>query len=102
MNKKIITAYALTMIFSANVQAQEKWDLEKCISHAIENNLNIKQQEASKEQSAVELSTAKWSRLPDLNGGASHSFNFGRSIQAEHLVQPEYKHTAFHRSEDNQ
>lgn len=87
MNKKIITAYALTMIFSANVQAQEKWDLEKCISHAIENNLNIKQQEASKEQSAVELSTAKWSRLPDLNGGASHSFNFGRSIQADNTYK---------------
>ena len=87
MNKKIITAYALTMIFSANVQAQEKWDLEKCISHAIENNLNIKQQEASKEQSAVELSTAKWSRLPDLNGGDSHSFNFGRSIQADNTYK---------------
>ena len=87
MNRKIITAYALTMIFSANVQAQEKWDLEKCISHAIENNLNIKQQEASKEQSAVELSTAKWSRLPDLNGGASHSFNFGRSIQADNTYK---------------
>lgn len=87
MNKKIITAYALTMIFSANVQAQEKWDLEKCISHAIENNLNIKQQEASKEQSAVELSTAKWSRLPDLNGGSSHSFNFGRSIQADNTYK---------------
>ena len=87
MNKKIITAYALTMIFSANVQAQEKWDLEKCISHAIENNLNIKQQEASKEQSTVELSTAKWSRLPDLNGGASHSFNFGRSIQADNTYK---------------
>lgn len=87
MNKKIITAYALTMIFSSNVQAQEKWDLEKCISHAIENNLNIKQQEASKEQSAVELSTAKWSRLPDLNGGASHSFNFGRSIQADNTYK---------------
>ena len=87
MNNKIITAYALTMIFSSNVQAQEKWDLEKCISHAIENNLNIKQQEASKEQSAVELSTAKWSRLPDLNGGASHSFNFGRSIQADNTYK---------------
>lgn len=87
MNKKIITAYALTMIFSANIQAQEKWDLEKCISHAIENSLNIKQQEASKEQSAVELSTAKWSRLPDLNGGASHSFNFGRSIQADNTYK---------------
>ena len=87
MKKNIIMTSALMILFTANATAQEKWDLEKCITHAIENNLSIKQQEASKEQSAVELSTAKWSRLPDLNGGASHSFNFGRSIQADNTYK---------------
>lgn len=86
MDRKIIT-YTLTIIISANIYAQEKWDLEKCITHAIENSLSIKQQEASKEQSAVELNTAKWSRLPDLNGGASHSFNFGRSLQSDNTYK---------------
>ena len=35
----------------------------------------------------MELNTAKWSRLPDLNGSASHSFNFGRSLQADNTYQ---------------
>ena len=87
MKKNIIMTSALMILFTANATAQEKWDLEKCITHAIENNLSIKQQEASKEQSAVELSTAKWSRLPDLNGSTSHSFNFGRSIQADNTYK---------------
>lgn len=87
MKKNIILTSALMLLFTANATAQEKWDLEKCITHAIENNLSIKQQEASKEQSAVELSTAKWSRLPDLNGSTSHSFNFGRSIQADNTYK---------------
>ena len=57
--------------------------MKKCIDYAIEHNLTIKQQEASAEQSKIELSTAKNSRLPDLNGSASHSFSFGRSLQAD-------------------
>lgn len=65
------------------VHAQQAWTLKKCIDYAIEHNLTIKQQEASAEQSKIELSTAKNSRLPDLNGNASHSFSFGRSLQAD-------------------
>ncbi|WP_337625060.1 TolC family protein [Phocaeicola sp.] len=65
------------------VHAQQAWTLKKCIDYAIEHNLTIKQQEASAEQSKIELSTAKNSRLPDLNGSVSHSFSFGRSLQAD-------------------
>lgn len=65
------------------VHAQQAWTLKKCIDYAIEHNLTIKQQEASAEQSKIELSTAKNSCLPDLNGSASHSFSFGRSLQAD-------------------
>lgn len=65
------------------LHAQQAWTLKKCIDYAIEHNLTIKQQEASAKQSKIELSTAKNSRLPDLNGSASHSFSFGRSLQAD-------------------
>ena len=69
------------------VHAQQAWTLKKCIDYAIEHNLTIKQQEASAEQSKIELSTAKNSRLPDLNGSASHSFSFGRSLQADNTYK---------------
>ena len=42
------------------VQAQTAWDLRKCIEHALTHNLSIKQKEASRDQSAVELNTAQW------------------------------------------
>ena len=88
MNKSKTTIFTLfTLAFISPALSQEKWDLEKCISHAIENNLSIKQQEATKDQSDVELNTAKWSRLPNLSGSASHSFNFGRSLQANNTYQ---------------
>lgn len=65
------------------IQAQEAWSLQKCIEYAIEHNLSIKQQEASRNQSEVELNTAQWSRLPNLNGNVGQSFNFGRALQAD-------------------
>ena len=65
------------------VQAQTAWDLRKCIEHALTHNLSIKQKEASRDQSAVELNTAQWKRLPNLNGNIGQSFNYGRAIQAD-------------------
>ena len=78
---------AATACNSLFALAQQPWSLEQCIDYAIEHNLTIKQQEANREQSKIELNTAKWSRLPDLNGSASHSFNFGRSLQANNTYQ---------------
>lgn len=76
---------ALTVLPTA--YAQQPWDLRQCIEHAIGHNLTIKQQEEARRQSEVDLNTAQWSRLPNLNGSASHSFNFGRSLQADNTYQ---------------
>ena len=81
--KKILISLSLMAVYGFQVQAQETWDLQRCISHAIEHNLNIKQKEAARDQSQVELHTAQWSRLPNLNGNVGQSFNFGRALQAD-------------------
>lgn len=81
--RKTIAISSLTILCSFNLQAQESWNLERCINHAIEHNLSIKQKEATREQSKIELSTAKWSRSPNLNVNIGQSFNFGRALQAD-------------------
>lgn len=79
--------YICSVICSALVAlpaiGQEAWDLRQCIDYAIEHNVSIKQQEAARDQSEVELNTARWSRLPNLNGNVGQSFNFGRALQAD-------------------
>ncbi|EJW91286.1 outer membrane transport/efflux protein [gut metagenome] len=72
---------ALTLMTALPLAAQETWNLQQCIEHAISHNIRVKQQEAARDQSAVDLSTARWSRLPDLNGNVGTSFNFGRALQ---------------------
>ena len=83
--KHILLAAAWTAVLP--VSAQESWDLERCIRYAIDHNIAIKQQEATQQQNEIEVNTAKWSRLPNLNGSTSYSFNFGRSLQADNTYQ---------------
>ena len=81
--KKLVLSVCLIMASDLSIQAQNAWSLQQCIEHAITHNLSIKQKEAARDQSAVELNTAQWSRLPNLNGNVGQSFNFGRAIQAD-------------------
>lgn len=61
-------------------QAQQKWDLERCIQHALENNLQIKQTRLN-HQAAKNLQKQSVAGLfPSLNSHASYGFNFGRSV----------------------
>jgi len=81
--KKILISIVLMATCGCQAKAQEAWNLQRCIAHAIEHNLSIKQKEAARNQSKVELNTAQWSRLPNLNGNIGQSFNFGRALQAD-------------------
>lgn len=64
--------------------AQKKqWTLKECIDYALDHNLSIKQRDVNRQQQEVEVSTAKNSRLPDLNATAGENFSFGRGLTAE-------------------
>lgn len=76
--KKGIIIFSLTAL-CASTQAQEGWTLRQCIDYAIEHNINVLQTANDVNQSAVEVNTAKWARLPNLNGSASQGWSWGRS-----------------------
>ena len=82
--KRTIISLSLALVVTFHLQAQEEtWDLQRCITHALTNNLSIKQKEAVRDQSKIELNTSQWSRLPNLNGNIGQSFNFGRALQSD-------------------
>ena len=87
MSKKISSwksyVLSLTLFFGllASISAQSKvWTLEECISYALENNLQIQQNELSQKLADYDLKQAKYNILPDLNGFATHAYNFGQTI----------------------
>ncbi|MBR1894510.1 MAG: TolC family protein [Bacteroidales bacterium] len=58
----------------------QSWTLEQCISHALENNLTVRQGDLTVRQGEIEVNTAENRRLPGLSASASESFSAGRSL----------------------
>ncbi|MDR1368540.1 MAG: TolC family protein [Dysgonamonadaceae bacterium] len=67
--------------------AQKVWTLERCIDHAIRNNINIKQLQVQKEGAEVDVNTAKMNRLPNLNAGIGQNWSFGRAQTSSGLYE---------------
>ena len=83
MKKKYILMM-LTMLAGGDALAQQSaWSLRQCCDYAIEHNISIKQQQNQCRQRELDLSTAKNSRLPDLNGSLSQNFSFGRGLTSQ-------------------
>lgn len=61
-------------------ETQEPWTLDRCIEYALTNNIGVQQRGLNVEDGSVKLSTARYSRLPDLNASIGANINFGRSI----------------------
>ena len=86
---KINKLYIILILFLLNnlsVAAQEAiktaqpMTLEACIDYALRNNIQIKQSELNTEMSQLSLNQSRANLLPSLNANASHSYNYGRTI----------------------
>lgn len=63
------------------------WTLDDCIGFAQRNNLDVQRRSLQVEKSDVELSTAKYSRLPDLNASVGADASFGRGLSSDNTYQ---------------
>lgn len=73
----------LTIIFlfgTLVLQAQEEWDLQKCIDYATENNIRIKQARLGEQVSENSLIQSKADLFPSVNGDMRYGVNFGKTI----------------------
>lgn len=80
--KKIHIFLSITLLVSSTVlTAQDKeWSLEQCISYALENNIQIKQQDIQTQYQKNALDLSRLNLLPTVNGSASHNYSFGRAL----------------------
>ncbi len=88
MKNIFICISALILVFgNATTFAQNTWSLEKCIEYALENNIQIKQQEINTNYNENQVSQAKSNRLPNLNAQFSNDYSFGRSLTYENTYK---------------
>ncbi len=80
MKISFVAILALFFGLSLGVQAQEKkWTLRECVTHALENNISIKQSALDVESSGIDRLDAIGNFLPTLNASASNFWSSGLS-----------------------
>ena len=82
--KKIYLLFSLLFILSfikiPTTNAQETWDLEKCVRYALENSLDIQSAQIGVQSSEILLKQAKHNRYPNLSLGTNMGWSFGRAL----------------------
>lgn len=82
MKKIVCLILLLLTVFTGLSLAQDKkvWTLQDCIIYALENNIQIKQQDILTDYQKNALDLARFRLLPTINGQASHNYSFGRAL----------------------
>ena len=92
--KRLFLTAALCAAVAAQSQAQAPpaaalWSLDDCIAYAQQHNIEVQQRALSVEQQDVQLSTARYSRLPDLNASVGYNASFGWGTSADNTRKTE-------------
>jgi len=74
----VLLFFLLASILCAT--AQEKWNLERCVTYAMANNISVKRSDVLSRISALTLEANRAGQFPSLSFGTSAGYNFGRSI----------------------
>lgn len=73
------TALLLPLIGVA-LHAQSPMTLEQCMGRALERNLDVRNASLDADLAGKAHEQAYWSLLPNLNGAATHGYNWGKTI----------------------
>ncbi len=76
MKKIGILAFVFLLGFT-NYAQNKKWTLQECVTHALENNISIKQSELDVEFADINRRDAFGNLLPNVNASATNSWNTG-------------------------
>jgi outer membrane protein len=79
MKRFLLVVAMVTGFTTGSGLAQKNWTLEECIKYALDNNLQIKRQELQSEVNKNNFQQSKYQILPNLNGSATHGWNFGHN-----------------------
>ncbi len=63
------------------------WSLDDCIGYAQRNNIDVRRYALQVERNETELSTSRFSRLPDLNASVGYNVSFGRGTGQDNTYQ---------------
>ena len=60
-------------------QVAEKWDLQKCVNHALQNNITVRQAELQTKFAELEFQLSKMAQYPTMNFSGNVGYGAGRN-----------------------
>lgn len=75
--KNFIIVFAL--LISSSVFAQKKWTLQECVTHALENNITVKQGENTLLSNDQDIIATKGNFLPSVSANTGHRLTLGNA-----------------------
>ena len=76
--KKLLLWFLPVSLLSHMSQAQDKWDLKRCVNYALANNISIKQADVQARLNKLTLDQSRFSQLPTLGLATSAAVISGR------------------------
>ncbi len=80
MSTKITILLFCFSLIGSSLYSQEIWSLEKCITQAQNNSLNIKRSQLNVSQAELTEKGSKLERLPYINASTAGGYQWGRTI----------------------
>lgn len=81
MRKRPYICLSIIFLLAANFcRSQDKWDLQRCVSYALANNISVKQADIQARIASLQVKLNEAGRIPSANLSANGGYNFGRSI----------------------
>ncbi len=75
MIKVILIVLSLIFVSLSEAADPESWNLQKCIDHALENNLQMKRLKLDRSGSDLSYKAAKAAQYPSVSGSVGYSFS---------------------------
>ena len=79
MTRSLSLFTSLFFFISSFGQAGEKWDLQKCVTYALEHNISVRQADLQIRFTALELQQSKLAQRPDANFSTNLGYSSGRN-----------------------
>jgi outer membrane protein len=81
MKRKSLILFSIFWFLVGNaLVAQNTWNLSRCISFSIENNIGLKKMEVQQKIASEDLSQSRRNLLPGVSASSNAGISFGRSI----------------------
>ena len=80
MLKQLCLLVFIGFVIKSNAQTNQ-WSLQQCIDYGQKHNISLKQAELTTQVNQNNSNQSKASILPTINGGAQHTYNFGRTTK---------------------